>query len=61
MASTGDEECHSDPNFAVICSFLDRYGEILGLPEVSFTDLAKYLEDSKTGMLHAMCNSNAVV
>lgn len=50
MAAAGESTCHSDPNFAVICSFLDKYGELLGLPEISYVDLQEYLEDTKTGL-----------
>ncbi|CAL1542884.1 unnamed protein product [Lymnaea stagnalis] len=46
MASVGEGDCHKDPNFAVICSFFDKYGALLELPEVTYTDLQKYLEDS---------------
>ena len=49
MASAPAGACHKDPNFAVICSFIERYGEILGLPELSFIDLEKDLENSKQG------------
>ncbi|GFN75751.1 chromosome alignment-maintaining phosphoprotein 1 [Plakobranchus ocellatus] len=46
MASVGEGDCHKDPNFAVICSCLDKYGESLGLPSVSYLELKKYLEDT---------------
>ncbi|XP_005111492.1 uncharacterized protein LOC101854765 isoform X3 [Aplysia californica] len=45
MASVAESDCHKDPNFAVICSFLDKYGELLGLPSVSYSDLERFLED----------------
>ncbi|XP_051541884.1 remodeling and spacing factor 1-like isoform X2 [Myxocyprinus asiaticus] len=34
------------PSFAVICSFLERYGALLDLPEVSFPMLERGLQDS---------------
>ncbi|KAH9512758.1 hypothetical protein Btru_038123, partial [Bulinus truncatus] len=46
MASVGEGDCHKDPNFAVICSFFDKYSTSLGLPEISYADLQKYLEDT---------------
>ena len=49
MASAGSSDCHSDPNFAVICCFLEKYGDLLGLPDISFVDLQHYLEDTKAG------------
>ncbi|XP_029375435.1 remodeling and spacing factor 1 [Echeneis naucrates] len=33
------------PNYAVICSFLDRYGALLDLPELTFPQLERYLQD----------------
>ena len=49
MAAAGESTCHSDPNFAVICSFLEKYGELLGLPDITFVDLQSYLEDTIAG------------
>lgn len=37
------------PNYAVICSFLDRYGALLDLPELSFPQLERYLLDTSSG------------
>ncbi|XP_026129700.1 remodeling and spacing factor 1 [Carassius auratus] len=34
------------PSFAVICSFLERYGALLDLPEVSFPELERSLQES---------------
>lgn len=45
MAS-GEGDCHKDPNFAVICSFLDKYGSLLGLQPICYSDLQSYLEDT---------------
>ncbi|KAI3373304.1 hypothetical protein L3Q82_006605 [Scortum barcoo] len=36
------------PNYAVICSFLDRYGALLDLPELTFTQLERYLQDTSS-------------
>merc|ERR1719507_2556169 len=38
------ERCKNDPNFAVVCSFLDQFGETLGLPCPSILDLETMLE-----------------
>ncbi|KAL4220405.1 respiration factor rsf1 [Mactra antiquata] len=47
MATQAENDCLSNPNFAVICSFLDRYGESLSLPEIGYSDLQEYIEDTK--------------
>ena len=39
----------SGANFAVICSFLQELGEILGVEQIAFDDLQHYLEDTKKG------------
>ena len=41
------ELCKNDPNFAVVCSFLDQFGGALGVPCPSILDLETMLE--KTG------------
>ncbi|XP_061190408.1 remodeling and spacing factor 1-like [Saccostrea echinata] len=47
MATASENDCLNDPNFAVICNFLDRFGEIIGLGDISYTDLQIWLEDTK--------------
>lgn len=37
------------PSFAEVCSFLERYGATLDLPEMSFTEMEGYLRDTTTG------------
>ena len=53
MADTKDcrvsSSVQKDPNFAVICSFLTKYGTLLGLTDVSFDQLEKWIEDSRYG------------
>uniref|UniRef100_A0A3Q3DW66 Remodeling and spacing factor 1-like n=1 Tax=Hippocampus comes TaxID=109280 RepID=A0A3Q3DW66_HIPCM len=36
------------PNYAVICSFLERYGPQLDLPELTFPQLERYLRDTSS-------------
>ncbi|KAM9728584.1 remodeling and spacing factor 1 [Menidia menidia] len=36
------------PNYAVICSFLERYGALLDLPELTFPQLERYLLDTSS-------------
>ncbi|KPP62656.1 remodeling and spacing factor 1-like, partial [Scleropages formosus] len=38
----------SCPNFAVVCSFLERYGPALDLPELTFPQIERYLRDTTT-------------
>lgn len=51
MAAASENDCLNDPNFAVICNFLDRYGELIGLGDISYADLQTWLEDTKHGAL----------
>ncbi|XP_064830802.1 remodeling and spacing factor 1-like isoform X1 [Oncorhynchus masou masou] len=36
------------PSFAVVCSFLERYGQALDLPELTFPQMERYLRDTST-------------
>ncbi|KAM9540539.1 remodeling and spacing factor 1-like [Salvelinus alpinus] len=36
------------PSYAVICSFLERYGALLDLPELTFPQLERYLQDTSS-------------
>lgn len=36
------------PGFAVVCSFLERYGSVLDLPELSFPQLERYLQETSS-------------
>ena len=54
MASVGPnppppELCENDPNFAVICSFLDRFGEACGIDYPAIDDLGLMLQDTNDG------------
>ncbi|TRY99158.1 hypothetical protein DNTS_033985 [Danionella cerebrum] len=37
--------------FAVVCSFLERYGPVLDLPELTFPQLERYLQETSSGGL----------
>lgn len=37
------------PSFAVVCSFLERYGAALDLPEMTFPQMEGYLQDTSSG------------
>ena len=54
--ATASGVCHNDPNFAVICSFLDRYSEILALPAISYSELESWIEDTKRGFVLLVLN-----
>ncbi|XP_010868195.3 remodeling and spacing factor 1 isoform X2 [Esox lucius] len=36
------------PSFAVVCSFLERYGPALDLPQLTFPQMERYLRDTST-------------
>lgn len=43
----------SSPGFAVLCSFLERYGSALDLPELNFSQLERYLQETSAGKTEA--------
>lgn len=46
VRSSGPALC---PSFAEVCSFLERYGATLDLPEMTFPQMERYLRDTTTG------------
>ncbi len=49
-----EKEIHKDPNFAVICSFIGRYGELLGLPQLPFDQLQSHIENTRRGKVKSV-------
>ena len=49
--ATEARACHGNPNFAVICSFLQQYSGLLGIQDIAFDDLEHYLDDTKRGKM----------
>ncbi|GJQ73045.1 hypothetical protein Trydic_g1677 [Trypoxylus dichotomus] len=47
MASENEASCESDPNFAVICGFLEKFGLTCGLANIDFVDLQEMLENTQ--------------
>ncbi|XP_037543728.1 remodeling and spacing factor 1 [Nematolebias whitei] len=47
-AATASSSPSLCPNYAVICSFLERYGALLDLPELTFPQLERYLQDTSS-------------
>ncbi|XP_049922399.1 remodeling and spacing factor 1 isoform X1 [Epinephelus moara] len=45
VRSSGPALC---PSFAEVCSFLERYGAVLDLPEMTFPQMERYLRDTTT-------------
>lgn len=50
MASDGEASCESDPNFAVICAFLEKFGPTCGISNVDFVLLQEMLENTHEGV-----------
>ncbi|KAL0973112.1 hypothetical protein UPYG_G00199120 [Umbra pygmaea] len=51
MSTSAASQCSNAglcPNFAVVCSFLERYGPVLGLPKLTFLQMERYLGNSRT-------------
>lgn len=49
MASDNEASCASDPNFAVICSFLEKFGKSCGVDYPDINALQLMLENSQEG------------
>ena len=47
MAGECASGCVANPNFAVICCFMDKYGSYLGLPSMSYLQLQSLMEEKK--------------
>ncbi|KAJ4925308.1 hypothetical protein JOQ06_018043 [Pogonophryne albipinna] len=45
LRSSGPPLC---PSFAEVCSFLERYGAVMDLPEMTFPQMERYLRDTTT-------------
>ncbi|KAL0973111.1 hypothetical protein UPYG_G00199100 [Umbra pygmaea] len=51
MAASAAAQCSNPglcPSFAVVCSFLERYGPVLDLPQLTFPQMEMYLGNSRT-------------
>ncbi|XP_064214033.1 remodeling and spacing factor 1 isoform X2 [Tribolium castaneum] len=47
MASDNEATCESDPNFAVICAFMEKFGTTCGLQSIDFLLLQEMLENTQ--------------
>jgi remodeling and spacing factor 1 len=47
MASDNEASCESDPNFAVICAFMEKFGVTCGLASIDFLELQEMLENTQ--------------
>ncbi|XP_060524029.1 remodeling and spacing factor 1-like [Cylas formicarius] len=45
MASENEYCCEDDPNFAVVCAFLEKFGSQIGVGDVDFVELQRMLEN----------------
>ncbi|KAH1022350.1 hypothetical protein HUJ04_011766, partial [Dendroctonus ponderosae] len=46
MASEADASCEEDPNFAVICAFFEKFGQLIGITDVDFCELWSMLKNT---------------
>lgn len=49
MASESEASCEEDPNFAVICAFFEKFGQLVGITDVDFYELQCMLENPDEG------------
>ena len=49
MASDNEASCESDPNFAVICAFMEKFGTTCGIQSIDFLELQEMLENTQEG------------
>lgn len=49
MASENEASCVTDPNFAVICSFLECFGKSCGIEYPAIAQLQEMLENTQDG------------
>ncbi|XP_018425190.1 PREDICTED: remodeling and spacing factor 1 [Nanorana parkeri] len=47
IAPSAPSKAGACPDYAVLCSFLERYGAVLDLPELTFPELEEALEETK--------------
>ncbi|CAH1126968.1 unnamed protein product [Ceutorhynchus assimilis] len=46
MASDSEATCEEDPNFAAICAFFEKFGQLIGITDVDFCELQSMLENT---------------
>ena len=61
MASDNEASCVSDPNFAVICSFLEQFGKTCGIEYPDIGSLQEMLDDSFEGILKNLPFNNSKI
>ena len=51
--------CSNIPDFAVICSFIEQFGELLNVSFPNLDELQQILEDTEAGKLKHPCSKLA--
>lgn len=62
MASAAADplKCVNDPNFAVICAFLEKFGALCAIEHPNFADLQTMLENDEQGTVCTTTTTNAI-
>ena len=55
------EIIHKNPDFAVICSFLNKFEEYLPLPEVSIDNLERWITDDRPSKLYHKASNDFLI
>lgn len=60
-ASQVDESCLNDPNYAIICVFLQKFGNQLKIEHPDFVRLQKMIEDTDEGKAEKLATTTTTI